>query len=475
MMPTQTFKVAAVQTPAGSLDRPGDFDQLADLTAEAAGQGARLVAWCECAYPAYFLGGEERYRRAADRRLAFVEALDRAKEIARANGIHLVAGLVEETDDGRLANAAILLDPAGRELARHRKHVLWHFDSDWFVQGVEPAIAETELGRIGLMICADGRSPELLGELGRRGAQLIVNPTAWVSWGRTPADLGNLNIDCFIPARALETGAWYLSANKIGVEADSIVYCGRSNLVSPAGERVAELAPDASGVLVAEVDLSACREPATGAWDPLLAEPTADLPITARLAEPLDSADPVWLAAVAGTPSDALPGDLAAQSVALLVLGPQPDPDPSARWADWMQRLDGSGIIPCFAGQVDRPVRHRGLWIAGGPVESFVPARAAMLGGVDVFIADAPDGRCPDIRLLRTRAAENRIYVVAAADDRAVVIDPAGRVLADSLAGRDMAVAAGISPAATREKLIVPGTHAVNARTPEAYRRWMET
>lgn len=470
---SDSFQVAAVQVAAAQVGGPvGDLDRLADLTARAAGQGARLVAWPECSYPAYFLRSAEHYRATAGGRLPSAAVLERVSGVARANGVYLVAGLVEELDDGRLANAAALFGPDGRELARHRKHVLWHFDNNYFVQGDTATVVDTDLGRIGLMICADGRSPELLAALAARGAQLVVNPTAWVSWGRSPEALGNANIDVFLPARAIENGCWYLSANKVGVEADSIVYCGRSNLIDPRGDRVAELGPADEGVLMGEVDLSACRPPLGGEWPEILFEPADELPITARLAQPPD-ARPIWLAAVAGTASEALADSLAAQSVSLLVL-PDDGGDPADAWARWMQRLGTSGMMPCFTGRVGQMVNHGGLWLAGGRVDAFAPARAAMLGGADLFVADPIAGRCPDLRLLRSRAMENRFFVVAAAADRAVIVSPAGAVLADSLAGRSMAVSASVSPAATRQKTVVPGTDVVAGRDGATYRRWME-
>ena len=483
-MSTEVFKVAAIQAAPGQIAGPvADLDGLERMTAQAARLGARLVAWPECAYPAYFLRSAEHYRATAPGRLPFDRLLRRLGETARRCQVHLVAGVVEEANGGRLANAAILFAPDGCELARYRKQFLWHFDNDCFTAGRDVVVAQTELGRIGLMICADGRMPELAAEAARRGAQLLVNPTAWVSWGASAEALTNPQVEYMIAARAMETGCWILSANKVGVEAGSIVYCGRSHLTDPAGRTVVTLGPSEPGVLIGEVDLSACRAAPTGDWPPILLSPTPSLPVSGRRAEPCDLNEAVVMAVAAGRwdakALDGLVTDLAAQAVRLLIL-PASCLVP-AESASLVQRAADCGIMVEFAAAPDRLAECGPIRLAVESADSFVPARAAMLAGCELFVARSepgrgarPDaaGRCPDLRLLRTRAAENRIYVAAAADEAAVVVSPTGAVLAESLTGRPMAVVVRVVVASARDKQMAPGTDVVTGRRPELYQEW---
>lgn len=491
---TARFQIAAIQSPAGQIDGPvSDLDALAGQVAEAAAQGARLIVCPECAYPAYFLRSAAHYRQTAAKRVSFEAAMQRFSRMARDAGAFLASGIVEDRTDGRLSNAAVLFDPAGRLLLTYRKIFLWHFDQTYFVPGDEVPVIDTAIGRLGLMICADGRCPELAAIAGWGGVQVLINPTAWVSTGRDAASLTNPQVEYFIPARAMETGCWIVSANKVGVEADSIVYCGRSNVVSPTGERVGMLGSDQPGVLRAEVDLAACR-PAVGppsrhddeppTYPPVLFAETATLTVTKNRALsqfgpqlPVQPTDALVLAALAG-PLDSfdptkLLADLAAQGVHLVVVAEALQPVHPDRDA-WVQAANRFGMILCFAGG---PVPGHGvtrLRLAGGPVDSFAPARAAMLNDAQLFVAH-PDaaGRCPDDRLLRTRAAENRIFVVAAAPDRAVVVGHNGAVLGESLAGRAMAVVVRVMPDDVRDKLMAPGTDVVAGRDPHLYATYL--
>ncbi len=99
---------------------------------------------------------------------------------AREHRIHVGAGLVERDGD-RLYNAAILIEPSGKIVLHHRKINELDIGLDLYSVGNRLAVAETELGTIGLSICADNfcSSLAIAHVLARMGAQLIVSPSFW--------------------------------------------------------------------------------------------------------------------------------------------------------------------------------------------------------------------------------------------------------------------------------------------------------
>jgi predicted amidohydrolase len=119
------------------------------------------------------------------------------------------------------------------------------------------------------MICADGRLPELAREAGDAAARLLIEPTAWVSSGRDASKLSNPQAEFLMPARAIEQGAWVLAADKVGVEAGSIVYAGRSGIIDPQGQWVIQAPSDRPGMILHTIDLDAAAGPAL-AWQPAL-------------------------------------------------------------------------------------------------------------------------------------------------------------------------------------------------------------
>jgi predicted amidohydrolase len=94
--------------------------------------------------------------------------------------IWVAAGLVERDGD-RLFNTAVLISPQGEIVLKHRKVNELALAHDLYSLGTEIAVADTELGRVGLAICADNYpdSPEIGGALGRMGCRLLLSPCAW--------------------------------------------------------------------------------------------------------------------------------------------------------------------------------------------------------------------------------------------------------------------------------------------------------
>ncbi|MBQ8089882.1 MAG: carbon-nitrogen hydrolase family protein, partial [Pyramidobacter sp.] len=110
-------------------------------------------------------------------------------EAARENGVYLVGGSMPEKDDqGRVYNASFVFDRDGRQIARHRKAHLFDIDvpggqrfkeSETLTAGDEITTFDTEVGRMGLLICYDFRFPEMSRVMANRGAKVIFVPAAF--------------------------------------------------------------------------------------------------------------------------------------------------------------------------------------------------------------------------------------------------------------------------------------------------------
>ena len=283
-------RLACIQMPCFGIDRAREaLDYALARITETAAEGIDLVILPECTYPAYYLRSHRTFEQLADPPPA--EALHLFQGIAAQYRCHLAIGMVMDLDEGeKLSNAAILVGPDGEIVGRYAKTFLWHYDAHWFTPGGHYPVFETALGRIGLMICADGRLPEIARAMALQGADLIVNTTAWVSTGRDAKQLTNPQFEYMVPVRSRENGVWIVSANKVGMEEENIVYCGRSCVVDPFGRRIAVASPDSPETLRAEIDLDAGlglpidRHPTSYA---LLGEETINLPVVTSMDESL--------------------------------------------------------------------------------------------------------------------------------------------------------------------------------------------
>ncbi|WP_111719323.1 carbon-nitrogen hydrolase family protein [Homoserinimonas sp. OAct 916] len=237
--------VAVAQFAPGP-DTTANLDQVTQLATAAALRGAALVVFPE--YTSYFNDpmGDDFKRNAQPLDGPFVDALT---ALARRLDIHIVAGLLEATDDDRrFANTAIAVDGTGL-LATYRKlHLYDAFgqkESDWVLAG---EIAEPETFRVGEMTvgmqtCYDLRFPEVSRRLVDAGADLFVVPSEWV---RGP--LKEAHWRTLVTARALENTVYIAASDQappIGV--------GNSLIVDPMGVCLASIG-EAAGVAVAWVD-----------------------------------------------------------------------------------------------------------------------------------------------------------------------------------------------------------------------------
>jgi predicted amidohydrolase len=180
-----TWKLAMVQMSVqGGLPRE-NLDRAVDRLEAAAKAGAQVVLLPEAldvgwTHPKAAALAEPIPDGAPCRRLA---------EAARRHGLFLCAGLTERSG-GQVYNAAILLSPEGELLLHHRKLNELEIGHACYAQGDRLAVIQTDIGTLGLMICADAfaRGQVVTRTLGLMGAQVILSPCAWA----VPADHDNI-------------------------------------------------------------------------------------------------------------------------------------------------------------------------------------------------------------------------------------------------------------------------------------------
>lgn len=172
--------------------------------------------------------------------------------------IHIGSAVVTPDDgDGRLANRGYLIDPTGAIKARYDKIHMFDVDlangdsyreSKSYRPGEEAVLADTPWGGYGMTICYDVRFPHLYRTLAQAGARIIAVPAAFTK------PTGEAHWHVLLRARAIENGAFVISAAQGGKHEDGRETYGHSIVISPWGEVLAE-AGEGPGVIVADLDL----------------------------------------------------------------------------------------------------------------------------------------------------------------------------------------------------------------------------
>jgi predicted amidohydrolase len=245
------FKIAAVQM----VSTPNVEENLAaagELVAQAAGQGAKLVA-----LPEYFciLGMRQGDKVAAREKDGAGPIQEFLAAAAARHGVWLVGGSVplECADAAKVRNSCLVYDAGGRRVARYDKIHLFglelgaerYDEANTIEPGDKPTAIDTPFGRIAISVCYDVRFPELYRALAPM--DLILVPSAFT------ATTGRAHWETLLRARAIENLAWVIAPAQGGRHVNGRETHGHSMVVDPWGKIVAERATG-PGVVVAEID-----------------------------------------------------------------------------------------------------------------------------------------------------------------------------------------------------------------------------
>ena len=508
------MKLALIQLEGKNIADCKEAEKNILVTIEEAGQSdSELILLPECSYPGYLIGDapDDEWRRASDCFLVEVGAL------AAKFGKYLAVG-VAFPHRGELYNSLILFGRRGETLARWDKSNLWHFDDSWFAAGCEYPVVETEFGPIGGIVCADGRIPEISRILALRGARLILDSANLVASAFTPEQLLNQQYAFMLRTRAAENGTYIAVCNKCGVEDGAVTMAGRSFVVNPFGDIIAEAGPSAQEILYCEIDMESTRPPLPErrpALYGMLAAPTERLPVVAERGRTRPFAELERYVALARFCSTERAEWLAKARVfirkgmmlrARLILLPPFSHEGTREEILTLCGELGEGVAAatcCEADGIHRAVFFNCDGLAGELCETHAPgandgirtfslweginvaavfgeemcvpeiARVATLQGADILLWFDSSARRNAFQTLRTRAAENKIFTTrlssAKGDDRCILVNPDGNMICTTYA-TDGHVASGmINTALSRCKTVTPGTDIIAGRIPHAY------
>ena len=208
------------------------------------------------------------------------------QEVARRLGVHVVVGTYERGPErGTVYNSSVLVGPTGEVLGVYRKTHPFCTEmrsrGGWVVPGDEVCVVETELGRIGMVICFDGDYPELARIQAVQGAEIIARPSALLR----SADIWELTNR----ARAYDNHVYVVGANCTGVDPAGVLYFGNSMIVTPVAEVVARAATHECWVAAQLDPEAAMRSLTPGSSVPHVFDHLADrnLDLVKRYAEDL--------------------------------------------------------------------------------------------------------------------------------------------------------------------------------------------
>lgn len=252
--------------------------RMVELMREAKERGCDLIVYPELAlttfFPRWLIEDEEELISYFEREMPSNETQGLFEEAARLKmAFHLgYAELTQEEGRPRRYNTSILVDQSGRLIGKYRKiHLPGHaeFDSTRIFQHLEKRYFEVGNlgfgvwsvmgGLMGILICNDRRWPEAFRVLGLQGVEMVLigyNTPALNGQVFEPPHLRAFHNHLAMQAGAYQNGTWVVGVAKAGRE-EGVDMLGRSVIISPNGEIVAQSVTLDDELIFAKCDLDA--------------------------------------------------------------------------------------------------------------------------------------------------------------------------------------------------------------------------
>lgn len=191
-----------------------------------------------------------------------VKALEK---IAKKEKNYIVFGMLERSEKAQAVvyNTAVLLGPEGYIGKYQKMYLPTHSvfeEKRYFRPGYKAPVFETNIGKLGIIICYDVFFPEPTRLLRLKGAQLVICISA------SPAARRKF-FEVLTTARAIENNAFFAYVNLVGLE-NGLEFWGGSRLISPSGHIISQAKYNQEDIITGNIDYADLKR--VGAFVPTL-------------------------------------------------------------------------------------------------------------------------------------------------------------------------------------------------------------
>lgn len=273
----EPIKIATAQFENKSGDKAFNLQTIRQLTAQAAAEGANVIAFHECSITGYSFARHLSKEQMLDLSeiIPGSESIAKLTEIAAEYNMAICAGLFEKDADDNLFKAYVCVDKTGL-LAKFRK--LHPFINPHLIPGDEYVVFDLLGWKCGMLICYDNNIFENVRATKLLGADIIfmphvtmctpstrpgagfVDPQLWYNRENDPTTLrqefdgpkGREWLMKWLPARAYDNAIYAIFSNPIGMDDDQLKN-GCSMIIDPFGDVIAECRKLGNDIAIATI------------------------------------------------------------------------------------------------------------------------------------------------------------------------------------------------------------------------------
>lgn len=287
------FKACAAHVAPVFLDTAATVEKACSLIAEAASNGAKLIAFPESYVPGFPVWASVQapiknhgfFKRLAENSIAVPgPEVNHLCKAARDGAIVVSIGISERSpvSVGALWNSNLLIDANGDLINHHRKLVPTYYEKLIWApgDGAGLRVSNTPIGKLGMLICGENTNPLARYALIAQGEQVHVSsyPPVWPT--RPSNEPGRYDLASAIRIRA---GAHSFEGKVFNVVSSAFLDKGTldalngidrearatleqspqavSMVIGPSGEVISDTLCEAEGLLYQDIDISRCVEP----------------------------------------------------------------------------------------------------------------------------------------------------------------------------------------------------------------------
>ena len=237
-------------------DKKYNINKMVKHIKRAKNKDAKLVIFPELALTGYVIR-DLAYELAEPIEGSSVRLLE---EVAKKERVYIVFGMVERSEKAHavIYNTAILLGPEGFVGKYQKMYLPTHSifeEKRYFRPGYQAPVFDTDIGKVGLMICYDAFFPEVARMLRLNGSQLTICISA------SPA-VRRKFFEVLTVARAMENTTYLAYVNLVGIE-DGLQFWGGSRLIAPNGSIISQAKYDEEDQMIGRVDYADLKQTET--------------------------------------------------------------------------------------------------------------------------------------------------------------------------------------------------------------------
>jgi len=239
------IRAAAIQFNVRQGDVDANLAYIREALPRAAAGGATLAV-----LPEMWSSGFS-YKNLNDLALRTAGIVDELLALSRELKLVIVGSMPEPNGD-KVFNTVYVVDNGTITGVYRKIHLFSLLGEDRAFSGGDSwLLADTSIGKIGVIICYDLRFPELTRRLAVEGAQVICVPAQWPKPRQE-------HWRALLRARAIENQLFVVSCNACGI-IGKLDFFGMSMIIDPKGELLGEAGEDETEI-IASLDMQAMND-----------------------------------------------------------------------------------------------------------------------------------------------------------------------------------------------------------------------